>query len=1140
MLTQTRLALSSPLFLFLFLIADVVTAAGSLSGMVTDYDTDIPLEDIQVNLYRSEDPNFAGESAWIPVTSGFTDTNGEYVFTNLEARQYRIHIRTGTTDSSGKHFVQADLYHVQVFDNTETPDMNLLLREAGYIWGYVRTEGGIPIPGALVIGHGEWTEDGPGWHWVTTDQTGLYKLWLLPSPGAFYTVSTQGGWLSSQYAAQYAPDLYQATIQGVHGPDFALAEGGCVQGRIINDQGKGIPNVEVDPKIGILDDPDTWTDDSGHYTLFNLPATDQAYVYIDQWDLMPVVLDGVKYASGERFVGPLTVTPGQTCTQAPDMVMMIAGAIEGVVTDTAGIPIVGAEMEIEGFDAEGYRVDDGEIYTDALGQYTLDFLPPGQYTLRADKDGWIMTVQSRVVVVSGELTDADLVMRKADQGTIVSGKVSDYQTNTCFKDSAGILIPNYIDNEDYSDQTCGNGIVAFPSDFVFRVQEPFTLLGEGEIADGYANYFQPQPAETVGDYQMALPPGSLEAVLYTWHFTDRGESVIFHDHRQWSLANGETLSGQDLLLPPSVDTGVLEGVINYPTGASFNPDMTVVFAFNEGTSSSFSLGDAFATPLFSPAYRFGRLPAGNYTLQVISMGFVDQTYEDITVASGVTTVQDITLETGATLNGSITDAVSGQPLPGAWVEIIDNGKTDVSDNTGNYSVSGLAAEDYNLLVSKPGYANYSGVVTITLPATDYDIALDSLAGSITGLVLDENAAPINGAQVVAYNPALNSHKSGLTLAGEFTLSDLPAGEYVLGINAPGYTTVHYPANGLLSLNPEQALNIANPIVVNPTPPLFSSTSSVSEAAGVKSLSVTLSSDLDLLSDPTVMAHGQETVTGCSSFNWQSVTAAKLVATCEVAAGETLVWIDISEGSIPVIAGNPASASFSFEVATNLLNTSTTNLFNAIGGDSTIMGTQDNTKVYVPPFALTGTDTQAVKLTVKRYGDPGDALSNNDNQTVSAVYDFSFEDSGVKIDTNHVVTITLQFEKPVAMTQADFEADLKIGYFRVNDQQWVYHTDSDSGISNLHINWLNNTITFEASHFTRFAAFLPAITQITGDYDQDGDVDRDDLAILLLDRNKTVEASNCGSACDLDSDGMITVLDARKLFLLCSRSRCATE
>jgi hypothetical protein len=720
--------------------------------------------------------------------------------------------------------------------------------------------------------------------------------------------------------------------------------------------------------------------------------------------------------------------------------------------------------------------------------------------------------------------------------------VIDFLSNSCQTDSTGMFLPYYLDNggEIYSEEICENGVIAIPRDFVYRVQEPLMFLGFGDIDDGYADYFLPDMTENIGDYQLALPPGMVDGLIYSGYRTDRGEYVLIKDRLQWTLAEGETLTNQDFQLLPTTDTGVLEGVINYPPEADFNPHMTVILAFNEDQPSGSTLGDAFAWLDFAPAYRIGHLPAGRYTLRVLSQGFVDQTYEGVVVTNGATTVQDITLLTGAALSGSITDAVTGAPVAGARVEFASSSKTGVSDTTGAYAVSGLSVGEYNLTVTKPGYASFSGAVTVNLPTTSYDIALDPQAGTISGQVVDGNAAPVNGAQVVAYNPLLNSHETGITVAGDFTIEDLPAGDYVLGIHATGYTTVQYPPSGLLTLSPNQGLILADPILVTPTPPLFDSSSTVSEAGGVKTLSVTLTSDQPLLSTPSIVARGSSTADGCSSFDVQQITASKYLASCEVAAGETLVWIDMSEGSIPLIAGNPASASFSFEVATNLLSTSTTNFFNAIGGDTTIMGTQDNTQVYVPPFALAGSDTQAVKLTVKRYGDPGDAATNSDNQTVSAVYDFFFEDEGVRIDTNHEVTITLQFEKPESMTEAEFETDLKIGYFRVSDQQWVYQTDADSGISNVRINWLNNTITFDASHFTRFAAFLPAPQPIPGDYDRDGDVDRNDMEILLQDRNKTVDESSCGSACDLDSDGVITVLDARKLVLLCSRTRCATE
>ena len=65
----------------------------------------------------------------------------------------------------------------------------------------------------------------------------------------------------------------------------------------------------------------------------------------------------------------------------------------------------------------------------------------------------------------------------------------------------------------------------------------------------------------------------------------------------------------------------------------------------------------------------------------------------------------------------------------------------------------------------------------------------------------------------------------------------------------------------------------------------------------------------------------------------------------------------------------------------------------------------------------------------------------------------------------------------------------------------------------------------------------SVIGITGDLDHDGDIDMNDLNVILSYRNQ--EATACPE-CDLDGDGVITVLDARKLVLMCTRPRCAIE
>ncbi len=83
-----------------------------------------------------------------------------------------------------------------------------------------------------------------------------------------------------------------------------------------------------------------------------------------------------------------------------------------------------------------------------------------------------------------------------------------------------------------------------------------------------------------------------------------------------------------------------------------------------------------------------------------------------------------------------------------------------------------------------------------------------------------------------------------------------------------------------------------------------------------------------------------------------------------------------------------------------------------------------------------------------------------------------------------------------------------------------------------------TLATSSSLFSPSPAVAQTHSVVPGDYDGDCDVDRADLDIILLDRNRPVNSSACGSPCDLDGDGMITVLDARRLVLLCSQPRCA--
>ncbi|WP_340677065.1 dockerin type I domain-containing protein [Paraglaciecola sp.] len=84
----------------------------------------------------------------------------------------------------------------------------------------------------------------------------------------------------------------------------------------------------------------------------------------------------------------------------------------------------------------------------------------------------------------------------------------------------------------------------------------------------------------------------------------------------------------------------------------------------------------------------------------------------------------------------------------------------------------------------------------------------------------------------------------------------------------------------------------------------------------------------------------------------------------------------------------------------------------------------------------------------------------------------------------------------------------------------------------------NLVATDVTSTKHYAAdnFENYVTLTKGDFDGDGDVDRNDLTLLIGQLNQAINSSN--TTMDLDQDGRITVVDARHLRLLCTRPYCA--
>ena len=150
------------------------------------------------------------------------------------------------------------------------------------------------------------------------------------------------------------------------------------------------------------------------------------------------------------------------------------------------------------------------------------------------------------------------------------------------------------------------------------------------------------------------------------------------------------------------------------------------------------------------AYRFS-VPPGSYILRVQPRGpFIVQ---DIELSLSTPITRDIVLETGVTLSGRVTGP-DGQPVPWAWLHVVDDEYQDISfghaNESGHYSL-GVPVGTYQMSVQSDGFlsktlegveVNQDTVLNITLEA----------GVMLEGKVVDDAGQPVPEAQVCARLP----------------------------------------------------------------------------------------------------------------------------------------------------------------------------------------------------------------------------------------------------------------------------------------------------------------------------------------------------------------------------------------------------
>ncbi|MFP3392647.1 carboxypeptidase regulatory-like domain-containing protein [Brevibacillus sp. SIMBA_040] len=192
-------------------------------------------------------------------------------------------------------------------------------------------------------------------------------------------------------------------------------------------------------------------------------------------------------------------------------------------------------------------------------------------------------------------------------------------------------------------------------------------------------------------------------------------------------------------------------------------------------------------------YVLNKLAQGVYQIRVSAAGYSTQ-LAGTSLQPGDVKVLNFSLTAAfGTVSGTISDAQTGDDIPGASIKVLTREGLPVAETTtdanGDYSLSLLGPETYVLAVSAEGYAGKTiGFDIAPATITQVNLSLDKLAGGLNGSVTDTSGNPLIGAAVIVSKGTVPVAQAITDSAGTFSFPHLAPGSYRVAASAPNYST----------------------------------------------------------------------------------------------------------------------------------------------------------------------------------------------------------------------------------------------------------------------------------------------------------------------------------------------------------------
>jgi hypothetical protein len=585
--------------------------------------------------------------------------------------------------------------------------------------------------------------------------------------------------------------VHVSALTKTPGIDAALEAGGAINGTVVDEEQAPLEGICVSAHHQTPYGPqhawETATDANGQYSLSGL-ATDTYLVRFNDCENSPALYveewyDDVR-SDWDFDIQPVDIVAGSKESNV-DAELGLAGKINGIVTDAKGLVVL-PDVCVNVYDEDYRPVSDA--LTDESGAYEIDQLSAGQY-----KISFADCSPSRLYL--GEWYDDQPAFDSAALIKVTGGdKTANVNAGLAIGGSINGTVTAALDGGGPLNNIC---VEVYDADFEFHMAS-----GQTDEQGNYSIGGLPGGAYKVNFVDCGPAP---QQYAFRWY----GDSLGFDAAAEVAVTASVKTPDIDIKLLPA---GMFSGTVrDEGTGDPLENICVYAYRLHNGAAVSSALTDGDGN------YVLGGLAGGeSYKLwfsDCFSQTYAAEWYNDkrtmaaadaIPAVGGTETPDnDAELALAGSINGTVTDEVSGEPLSSVCVWVYDLDGTPVgfnfTDENGNYTIGLLYPGDYKIeffeCFLQPVHldewyddaGDFDSATPVTVRAggkVTADVAL-AIGGTINGVVTEAGSGQqLNDICVRALDSTTNMWASFATTDGNgaYSLTGLPTGSYKVGFH----------------------------------------------------------------------------------------------------------------------------------------------------------------------------------------------------------------------------------------------------------------------------------------------------------------------------------------------------------------------